>query len=235
MTQMSDVITVYPRKLSMYDLLDDIGSTARKSTQSWDQEIPEVDPDAMPDAPAVRTAQLIPTERTRLPSQRQHKRSHALRWVDPNSVLMQWPPSKQSTTAFRKLSKFKILQTLLSLITNFPTIHDKLLANDGRAAVHAGRNTAPIPMLIVDKIVEEDRHMCPRFIQLRHFHKTFALEMIESVLPNYHQPTLPQVVLKSLSCSQHSELLPLLLERLSDRSTFPLALRGMHIVFHLLE
>ncbi|KAI0264532.1 hypothetical protein BGY98DRAFT_939899 [Russula aff. rugulosa BPL654] len=62
-----DVMTVYPRKLSMYDSLDDIGSTARRSTQSWDQEIPEVDPDTMPDAPAVCAVQLVPTEQTRYP------------------------------------------------------------------------------------------------------------------------------------------------------------------------
>ncbi|KAI0265013.1 hypothetical protein BGY98DRAFT_1037846 [Russula aff. rugulosa BPL654] len=54
--------------------------------------------------------------------------------------------------------------------------------------------------------------------------------MIESVLTNYHQPTFPQAFILITT-----PLLPLLLERLSDRSTFPLALRGMHIVFHLLE
>ena len=89
-----------------------------------------------------------------------------------------------------------------------------------------------IAMLIVNKVVEEDHHMRPRFIQLEHFHKTFALEMIESVLTNYHQPTLPQGV--SLIILITTPLLPLLLERLSDRSTFPLALCGMHIIFHLL-
>ncbi|KAI0265020.1 hypothetical protein BGY98DRAFT_1103198 [Russula aff. rugulosa BPL654] len=66
------------------------------------------------------------------------------------------------------------------------------LPHHPRQTTRKRSNTAPIPMLIVDKIVEEDRHMRPRFIQLRHFHKTFALEMIESVLTNYHQPTLPQ-------------------------------------------
>jgi Guanine nucleotide exchange factor in Golgi transport N-terminal len=89
-------------------------------------------------------------------------------------------------------------------------------------------------MLIVNKVVEEDRHMRPRFIRLEHFHKTFALEMIERVLTDYHQPTLPQGV-SLIFILTTTPLLPLLLERLSDRSTFPLALRGMHIVFHLLE
>jgi hypothetical protein len=54
---------------------------------------------------------------------------------------------------------------------------------------------------------------------------------------------MPAVVLKSLSCSQHSELLtllqhhlsPLLLKMLSERSAFPLALRGTRIVFLLLK
>ena len=51
------------------------------------------------------------------------------------------------------------------------------------------------------------------------------------------------VVLKSLLCSQHSELLillqhhlfPLLLKTLSERSAFPLALRGTRVVFLLLK
>jgi hypothetical protein len=54
---------------------------------------------------------------------------------------------------------------------------------------------------------------------------------------------MPAVVLKSLSCSQHSELLtllqyhlsPLLLKTLSEPSAFPLALRGTRIVFLLFE
>jgi hypothetical protein len=54
---------------------------------------------------------------------------------------------------------------------------------------------------------------------------------------------MPAVVLKSLLCSQHSELIlllqhhpfPLLLKTLSEWSAFPLALRGTCIVFLLLK
>jgi len=54
---------------------------------------------------------------------------------------------------------------------------------------------------------------------------------------------MPAVVLKSLPCSQHSELLlllqhhlfPLLLKALSERPAFPLALRGARVVFLLLK
>jgi Guanine nucleotide exchange factor in Golgi transport N-terminal len=81
------------------------------------------------------------------------------------------------------------------------------------------------------------------------------LELIESVLTNYLEPfckvclslplhpsetCMPAVILKSFSCSQHSETLsysyyhptpPLC----SERSAFPLALRGTRIVFLLLK
>jgi hypothetical protein len=54
---------------------------------------------------------------------------------------------------------------------------------------------------------------------------------------------MPAVVLKSLSCSQHSELIlllqhpffPLFLKTLSSRSAFPLALRGTRVVFLFLR
>jgi hypothetical protein len=54
---------------------------------------------------------------------------------------------------------------------------------------------------------------------------------------------MPTVVLKSLSCSQHSELLlllqhylfPLLLKTLSEHSAFPLALCGTRVVLLLLK
>jgi Guanine nucleotide exchange factor in Golgi transport N-terminal len=54
---------------------------------------------------------------------------------------------------------------------------------------------------------------------------------------------MPTVALKSLSCSQYSELLlllqhylfPLLLKTLSEHSAFPLALRGTRIVLLLLK
>jgi len=44
----------------------------------------------------------------------------------------------------------------------------------------------------------------PQFLQLDYLHKTFALEVIESVFTNYHQPTLPQGV--SLLSFTHSRL-----------------------------
>jgi hypothetical protein len=95
----------------------------------------------------------------------------------------------------------------------------------------------------------------PQFLQLEYLHKTFALELIESVLTNYHElfrnVRLPVTYLRpvasscpqSLTCSQHSELLillqhhlfPLLLKTLSERSAFPLALRGTRVVFLLLK
>ncbi|KAH9013194.1 hypothetical protein EDB84DRAFT_1533406 [Lactarius hengduanensis] len=72
----------------------------------------------------------------------------------------------------------------------------------------------------------------PQFLQLEYLHKTFALELIESVLTNYHD-----------LFRKHSELLlllrhhlsPLLLKTLSERSTFPLTLRGTRVVFLLLK
>lgn len=96
----------------------------------------------------------------------------------------------------------------------------------------------------------------PQFLQPEYLHKTFALELIESVLTNYHQlfrkvspplypseTCMPVLVLKSLSSSRHSELLlllqhhlfPLLLKTLSERSAFPLSLRGTCVVFLLLK
>ncbi len=135
--------------------------------------------------------------------------------------------------------QLKILQTLLSLITNFPTIHGRLLANalllcfklhESRTAVVSSTAAATLRqlvMFVVDKVVEEDRRMLlanelesitlpdrttqalgpaardafaifedfcllgngerPQFLQLEYLHKTFALELIESVLTNYHE------------------------------------------------
>jgi hypothetical protein len=94
----------------------------------------------------------------------------------------------------------------------------------------------------------------PQFLQLEYLHKTFALELIESVLTNYHE-LFRKVCLSSPSpirdmyanscpqITQHSELLillqhhlfPLLLKTLSERSAFPLALRGTRVVFLLLK
>jgi hypothetical protein len=64
---------------------------------------------------------------------------------------------------------------------------------------------------------------------------------LSSALPS--DICIPAVVLKSLSCSQHSELLlllqhhlfPLLLKTLSERSAFPFGLRGTRVVFLLLK
>ncbi|KAF8260132.1 hypothetical protein EI94DRAFT_1749458 [Lactarius quietus] len=180
--------------------------------------------------------------------------------------------------------QLKILQTLLSLITNFPAINGRLLANalllcfklhESRTAVVSSTAAATLRqlvMFVVDKVVEEDRRLLhanelepitlpdgttqtlgpaardafaifedlcllgngerPQFLQLEYLHKTFALELIESVLTNYHD-----------LFRKHSELLlllrhhlsPLLLKTLSERSTFPLTLRGTRVVFLLLK
>ncbi|KAH9049815.1 hypothetical protein EDB83DRAFT_2543167 [Lactarius deliciosus] len=180
--------------------------------------------------------------------------------------------------------QLKILQTLLSLITNFPAIHGRLLADalllcfklhESRTAVVSSTAAATLRqlvMFVVDKVVEEDRRLLhanelepitlpdgttqtlglaardafaifedlcllgngerPQFLQLEYLHKTFALELIESVLTNYHD-----------LFRKHSELLlllrhhlsPLLLKTLSERSTFPLTLRGTRVVFLLLK
>ncbi|KDQ25148.1 hypothetical protein PLEOSDRAFT_1084811 [Pleurotus ostreatus PC15] len=72
----------------------------------------------------------------------------------------------------------------------------------------------------------------PNFLKLESLHKTFALELIESVLTNSHAPI-----------RQHEELIlllrhhicPLLLKALSDRPLFPLTLRCTRVVFILLK
>ncbi|KAF4587994.1 hypothetical protein EYR38_009955 [Pleurotus pulmonarius] len=72
----------------------------------------------------------------------------------------------------------------------------------------------------------------PNFLKLESLHKTFALELIESVLTNSHAPI-----------RQHDELIlllrhhlcPLLLKALSDRPLFPLTLRCTRVVFILLK
>jgi hypothetical protein len=91
----------------------------------------------------------------------------------------------------------------------------------------------------------------PRFIQLEHLHKTFALELIKNVLTNYQQLFCKVCLSSSLlirdpyasSCLQitlmftaspellQHQLLALLLKTLSERSAFPLALRGTRVVF----
>ncbi|KAI0262128.1 hypothetical protein BGY98DRAFT_1192641 [Russula aff. rugulosa BPL654] len=97
----------------------------------------------------------------------------------------------------------------------------------------------------------------PRFIQLEHLHKTFALELIKNVLTNYHQffckmclsSFLPIRDLYASSCLQitlmftafrallllQHYLFAMLLNALSERSAFPLAFRGTRVVLLLLK
>lgn len=135
--------------------------------------------------------------------------------------------------------QLRILQTLLSLITNFPAVHGDLLEEalllcfklqESRIAVVSSTAAATLRqlvMFVVDKVVDEDRRdesstidfadvtlpngdtkslspsardafavfedLCllangekPLFLKLEFLRKTFALELIESVLTNYH-------------------------------------------------
>ncbi|EJC99516.1 uncharacterized protein FOMMEDRAFT_142756 [Fomitiporia mediterranea MF3/22] len=181
--------------------------------------------------------------------------------------------------------QLRILQTLLSLITNFPAIHGQLLGDalllcfkmqESRIAVVSSTAAATLRqlvMFIIDKVVDEDRKddlsqseltetvlpdgthknlgpsaldaysvvedLCllansekPHFLRLGSLPKTFSLELIESVLTNYHD-----------LFRQHNELLvllqhhlcPLLLKLLSDKPLFPLTLRSTRVVFILLK
>ena len=135
--------------------------------------------------------------------------------------------------------QLRILQTLLSLVTNFPAIHGELLGEalllcfklqESRIAVVSSTAAATLRqlvMFVVDKVVDEDRRddvkveeladvtlpngqlkalglsaqdafavfedLCllansekPLFLKLDSLRKTFSLELIESVLTNYH-------------------------------------------------
>ena len=135
--------------------------------------------------------------------------------------------------------QLRILQTLLSLVTNFPAVHSDLLGDalllcfklqESRIAVVSSTAAATLRqlvMFVVDKVVDEDRRdevkpeeysdvtlpngqtkalgpsaqdafavfedLCllansekPLFLKLEFLRKTFALELIESVLTNYH-------------------------------------------------
>ncbi|EIW78018.1 hypothetical protein CONPUDRAFT_146079 [Coniophora puteana RWD-64-598 SS2] len=180
--------------------------------------------------------------------------------------------------------QLRILQTLVSLITNYPSVHgvqlgDALLLcfklQDSRIAVVSSTAAATLRqlvMFVVDKMVTEDRQeetpnsqidtvlpdgtmrllgpyardtysvfedLCllanserPHFLKLDHLHKTFALELIESVLTNYHDLFRKRSEL--LLLLQHL-LCPLLLKSLSDRHVFPLTLRCTRVVFLLLK
>ncbi|PPQ71802.1 hypothetical protein CVT26_007726 [Gymnopilus dilepis] len=184
--------------------------------------------------------------------------------------------------------QLRILQTLVSLIPNFPAIHGALLGDalllcfklqESRIAVVSSTAAATLRqlvMFVVDKMVLEDRiaeseevpstklsevelpngtkkllgpsakdafsvfeDLCllansekPRFLKLESLHKTFALELIESVLTNYHELFRKREELILLL--QH-HLCPLLLKTLSDRPQFPLSLRCTRVVFLLLK
>ncbi|KAF5376426.1 hypothetical protein D9615_008633 [Tricholomella constricta] len=182
--------------------------------------------------------------------------------------------------------QLRILQTLVSLIPNFPAIHGALLGDalllcfklqESKIAVVSSTAAATLRqlvMFVVDKMVVEDNNMedldaqslseiklpdgttklvgpstmdafsvfedlCllansekPHFLKLESLHKTFALELIESVLTNYHAhfQKHPELIL----LLQH-HLCPLLLRALSDRPIFPLTLRCTRVVFLLLK
>ncbi|KAG2129622.1 hypothetical protein DEU56DRAFT_741289 [Suillus clintonianus] len=189
--------------------------------------------------------------------------------------------------------QLRILQTLVSLITNFPSVHGELLGEalllcfklqDSRIAVVSSTAAATLRQLVMfifEKMVNEDRierdddpvlsdatlpdgstqalgpcakdafsvfeDLCllansekPNFLKLDYLHKTFALELIESVLTNYHE--LFRKATHS-NVRQHSELLmllqhhlcPLILKSLSDRHVFPLTLRCTRVVFLILK
>ncbi|KIM30394.1 hypothetical protein M408DRAFT_21910 [Serendipita vermifera MAFF 305830] len=72
----------------------------------------------------------------------------------------------------------------------------------------------------------------PNFLKIESLPKTFALELIESVLTNYHVlfHKHPEILLLL-----HHHLSPLLLKSLSERSSFPLILRSTRVVFILLK
>ncbi|PPQ90332.1 hypothetical protein CVT25_007734 [Psilocybe cyanescens] len=184
--------------------------------------------------------------------------------------------------------QLRILQTLVSLVPNFPAIHGDLLGDalllcfklqESRIAVVSSTAAATLRqlvMFVVDKMVLEDRQegsegipsadlsevhlpdgttkllgpsakdvfsvfedLCllanserANFLKLEFLHKTFALELIESVLTNYHEQFLKHHEL-ILLLSHH--LCPLLLKSLSDRPQFPLLLRCTRVVFLLLK
>ncbi|CDO76858.1 hypothetical protein BN946_scf185033.g55 [Trametes cinnabarina] len=181
--------------------------------------------------------------------------------------------------------QLRILQTLLSLITNFPAVHGQLLGDalllcfrlqESRIAVVSSTAAATLRqlvMFVVDKVVDEDRRdeltkddkievvlpngattklgpsahdayavfedLCllansehPHFLKLESLRKTFALELIESVLTNYHDLFRKHTEL--LLLLRH-HLCPLVHKSLSDRPSFPLTLRCTRVVFLLLK
>ena len=178
--------------------------------------------------------------------------------------------------------QLRILQTILSLVTNFPEIHGQQLADallvcfrlhESRIAVVSSTAAATLRqlvMFVVDKMaggpetetaaladvqlpdgsskalppsardafaVFEDLCLLansekPRFLQLDYLHKTFALELIESVLTNYHALFRQH---PELTLLLRHHLCPLLIKALSDRPQFALTLRCTRVVFLLLK
>ncbi|KAJ7026944.1 hypothetical protein C8F04DRAFT_1008614 [Mycena alexandri] len=181
--------------------------------------------------------------------------------------------------------QLRILQTLLSLVTNFPAVHGGLLGEalllcfklqESKIAVVSSTAAATLRQLVMfvfDKMVDEHRRddpdpaqwldmnlpngstkslgpsardafsvfedLCllansekPNFLKLEFLHKTFALELIESVLTNYHDLFRKHTELVLLL---QLHLCPLLLKALSDRPLFPLTLRCTRVVFLLLK
>ncbi|KAH7100328.1 hypothetical protein BKA62DRAFT_706688 [Auriculariales sp. MPI-PUGE-AT-0066] len=180
--------------------------------------------------------------------------------------------------------QLRILQNILGLVTNFPSVHGDLLGDalllcfklqESRIAVVSSTAAATLRqlvMFVMDKVVIEDKEdspqqpvpttlpdgtnvdlqpssrdafsvfedLCllanaerPHFLKLDQLHKTFALELIESVMTNYH--TLFHRHNELLTLLPHN-LCPLLLKCLSERPTlFPLALRATRVVFLILK
>ncbi|KAF8340513.1 uncharacterized protein EI90DRAFT_3279123 [Cantharellus anzutake] len=183
--------------------------------------------------------------------------------------------------------QLRILQTLLSLLTNYSGIHGVLLGDalllcfrlqESRIAVVSSTAAATLRqlvMLVFDKVVDAERmdevdedgkerektvfpngtevflspssrdafcvfqDLCllanserPSFLSLESLPKTFALELIESVLANYHSMFRKRSEL--LLLLRH-HLSPLLLKALSDKPIFPLTLRSTRVVFLLLK
>lgn len=184
--------------------------------------------------------------------------------------------------------QLRILQTLVSVIPNFPNIHDALLGDalllcfklqESRIAVVSSTAAATLRqllMFVVDKMVNEDRlaesddtppftlteiklpdgttkqvgpsskdtfavfeDLCllanserPHFLKLEALHKTFALELVESVLSNYHDLFRKH---EELILLLRHHLCPLLFKVLSDRPLFPLVMRCNRVIFLLLK
>ncbi|KAL1753576.1 guanine nucleotide exchange factor in Golgi transport N-terminal-domain-containing protein, partial [Schizophyllum commune] len=160
--------------------------------------------------------------------------------------------------------QLRILQTILSLITNFPEIHGQQLADallvcfrlhESRIAVVSSTAAATLRqlvMFVVDKVAggpetetaaladvqlpDGSRKSLPPSARdafaLDYLHKTFALELVESVLTNYHALFRQH---PELTLLLRHHLCPLLIKALSDRPQFALTLRCTRVVFLLLK